>query len=72
MSKLSKKKMDLLPCDEDSERVNNRVLSATTANLDVVWWQATAKSRATIPDMFVVSSVAQLSAELGAPQQFKA
>lgn len=64
--------MDPLPCDEDSERMNTGVLPATTTDLDVVCWQATAKSRATIRDMFLVSSVVGLSAELSAPQQFKA
>lgn len=61
-----------LPCDEDSKRINAGVLPATTADLDVVCWQATAKSRATIRDMFLVPSVMLLSAELSAPQRLKA
>lgn len=70
-AELSTQKTDTIPSDEDSDRINTGVLLATTADLDAVCWEATAKKRATMRDMFLVASVVQLSAEPRAPQRFK-
>lgn len=69
---LSKPNMEPLPCEEESERRTSGVLPATTAQLDGVCRQATAKSRATIRAMFLMPRLGRLSARLSAPQQFKA